>query len=356
MRWPYRGLTGGFMDFLTGKSGARSRSGGPFIWASVRNSGGMVLCSLALTVTGHASAEFYPEKPIRFIVPNPPGGGADLVARVIGRKLADNWRQQVVVDNRAGAGGIIGTDLAAKAEPSGYTLLLGYTANLCLAPSLFSKLPYDPVKDFSPVTLVGSTSYVLAVHPSVPAKSVKELVALARSKPGQLNFASVGNGQANHLAGELFKNMAGVRLEHVPYKGGGPALAAVLGGEAQLIFGSMLSTLPHVKAGRLRGLAITAANRSNVAADLPTIAEAGITGYDVSTWMGVLVPVKTREEIVAKLHSEITKILQAAEVRQRFFGEGLEPLTATPEAFAALIKIDTAKWAKVIKGANIHID
>ena len=319
-------------------------------------SGVLCMLVLALAVAHHAGAQGYPEKPIRFIVPNPPGGGADLVARVIGPKLADSWGQQVVVDNRAGAGGIIGTELAAKAEPNGYTLLLGFTANLCFAPSLFSKLPYDVVKDFSPVTLVGATSYVLAVHPSVPARSVKELVALARSKPGQLNFASNGNGQANHLAGELFKTMAGINMEHVPYKGGGPALAAVLGGETQMIFGSMLSTLPHVRAGRLRGLAVTAANRSTAAADLPTVAEAGVAGYEVSTWIGVLVPARTPKEIVAKLHAEIVKILQTTEVRQRFSGEGLEPLTTTPGEFAALIKADIAKWAEVIKGAGIRID
>ncbi len=326
------------------------------ICATVANGGCILLSLLALAASDHAGAQAYPEKPVRFVVPNPPGGGADLVARVIGRKLAEHWGQQVVVDNRAGAAGVIGTDLAAKAEPDGYTLLLGYTANLCFAPSLFRKLPYDPARDFSPVSLVGSTPYVLAVHPAVPAKSVKELLALARAKPGQLNFASIGNGQGNHLAGELFKNMTGVRLEHVPYKGGGPALAAVLSGEAQLIFGSMLSTLPHVKAARLRGLAVTGANRSNVAADLPTISEAGIAGYDVTTWMGVLVPARTRKDLVARLHAEITKVLRAPDVRQRFFGEGLEPLGATPEEFAALIASETAKWAKVIRGANIQID
>lgn len=317
-----------------------------------------ILCApiLALAFTAHAIAQGYPDKPIRFIVPNPPGGGADLVARVIGQKLADSWGQQVVIDNRAGAGGIIGTELAAKADPNGYTLMLGYTANLCFAPSLFDKLPYDTAKDFSPVILVGTTSYVLAVHPSVPVKSVKELIALAQLKPGQLNFASIGNGQANHLAGELFKIMAGVNLVHVPYKGGGPALAAAVGGEAQLIFGSALSTLVHVRAGRLRGLAITAAHRSPIASDLPTIAESGVTGYDMSTWIGVLVPAKTPKQIVARLHTEIAKILQIPEVKQRFSGNGLEPVMGTPAAFAALIRADIAKWAKVIKGAGIRIN
>lgn len=303
-----------------------------------------------------AGAQPYPGRPIRFIVPNPTGGGADLVARVIGQKLAVNLGQQVVIDNRAGAGGIIGTDLAAKSEPNGYTLMLGYTANLCFAPSLFSKLPYDPVRDFAPVTLVGSTYYLLAAHPSVPAKSVKELIALAQAKPGKLNFASNSNGQGNHLAGELFKNMAGVNLIHVPYKGGGPALAAVLGSEAQLIFGSTLSTLVHVKASRLRGLAITAANRSAFSADLPTIAEAGVPGYEMSTWIGVLVAANTPRELVAKLHAEIAGILQAADVRQRLSGDGFEPLGSSPAEFAALIKANIAKWAGVIKGAGIRID
>lgn len=311
---------------------------------------------LALAVAGHAGAQSYPNRPIRFIVPNPPGGGADLVARVVGQKLADSLGQQVVIDNRAGAGGIIGTDLAAKSEPNGYTLMLGYTANLAFAPSLFDKLPYDTVKDFSPVTLVGLSFYVLAAHPSVPVKSVKELIALAQSKPGQLNFASIGNGQGTHLAGELFNNMARVNLVHVPYKGGGPALVAVVGGEAQLIFGSALSTLVHVKAGRLRGLAITAAKRSAIIADLPTITEAGVAGYEMITWMGVLVPTRTPKEIVARLHAEIAKILQTTEVRQRFSGNGLEPVIGTPAEFAVLIKADIAKWAKVIKGAGIRIN
>jgi tripartite-type tricarboxylate transporter receptor subunit TctC len=320
-------------------------------------SGQLAFTALVLAAgAADAVAAGYPEKPIRFIVPNPPGGGADLVARVLGAKLTEHTGQQVVVDNRAGAAGVIGTDLAARAEPNGYTLLLGYTANLCFAPSLFAKLPYDPVRDFAPVTLVGSTAYVLAVHPSVPAKSVKELIALARAKPGQLNFASIGNGQGNHLAGELFNTMSGAQLQHVPYKGGGAAVSAVLSGEAQLIFGSMLSTLAHVRAGKLRALGITAVRRSSAAPDVPTIAESGLPGYSVSTWMGVLVPAGTRKDIVEKLHAEIVKALETPDVKQRFSSQGLELAVTTPAEFAQLIKSETGKWAKVIKSANLRIN
>ncbi|MBI3938197.1 MAG: tripartite tricarboxylate transporter substrate binding protein [Betaproteobacteria bacterium] len=325
---------------------------------AISHSGFWVWCALMLPIAavGHAAAQGYPEKPIRFIVPAPPGGGANIVARVIGQKLSDGWGQQVVVDNRGGAGGIIGTELAAKAEPDGYTLLLGLTANLSFAPSLFRNLPYDTTRDFAPVTLVGSTPYVLVVNPSIPVKSVKELIALARSRPGKLNFASTGNGAGNHLAGELFKNMTGVNLVHVPYKGGGQALTAVLSGEAQLIFGSMLSTLPHVKADKLRALAITGAKRSSAAPDVPTIAEAGVPGYDVTTWQGVLVPARTPKKIIARLHAEFVKILRMPDVRQRLSGEGFDLLGGTPGEFGKLIKADIEKWAKVVKQSGIRID
>ncbi|MBI4189060.1 MAG: tripartite tricarboxylate transporter substrate binding protein [Betaproteobacteria bacterium] len=316
---------------------------------------GLTAAVLAFSVGG-VRAQSYPSKPIRFIVPFVPGGGTDLVARTIGQKLNQTWDQQVVIDNRPGASGIIGTVLAAKAAPDGYTILLGFVGTISINPSLFSKLPYDPMKDFAPVTLATSQPLVLAVHTSVPAKSVKELIALAKSKPGQLTFASGGTGTDTHLSGEMFKTMAGIDIVHVPYKGIGLAVIDILGGHVAIIISSPPGVISHVKAGKLRALAVTSATRLRAMPDLPTIAESGLPGYDVSGWFGVLAPAGTPKDIVTKLNTEIVKILHLPDVREQLATLGLEITTSTPEQFAAYITAEIAKWAKVIKASGARAE
>lgn len=303
----------------------------------------------------NALAQVYPTKPIRMIVPFPPTAGSDIVARLVGQVLAVRLGQSVVVDNRPGAGGTLGAELAAKATPDGYTLLTistSHTVNV----TLYSKLPYDMVKDFAPVALVASTAPMLSVNLSVPAASVRELIALAKSKPGQLNFASSGVGSSSHLAGELFLSMAGIRLVHVPYKGSGPALSGLLAGEVQVAFFSIPSTLPHVKTGKLRALAVGSQARSRLLPDLPTIAESGVPNYDADTWYGVLVPARTPKGIIRRLNEEISSSLQTAEMRERLLRLGAEPFSSTPEKFADYIKFEIAKYAKIVKDIGVRIE
>lgn len=299
-------------------------------------------------------AQSYPSKPIRFIVAFPPGGGGDILARAVGQKIAASWGQQVVVDNRGGANGVIGSDIAAKAAPDGYTLLLGNIGPIAINASLYAKLPYDPVKDFSPVVLLAITQNILVVHPSVPVKSVKELIDLAKSRSGQLKFSSAGNGSLGHLAGELFKVKARIDAVHIPYRGGSLAVTALLGGEVEMSFASMPSALPHVKVGKLRALAVANPKRSSLAPDLPTMAEAGVPGVEASAWNGVLVPAGTPEQIVSKLNTEFVKILQMPDTRALVSSQGFEIADSTPEQFAAFIRAEIAKWAKVIKNFGIR--
>ena len=312
------------------------------------------LCFIALATlaaqSAHAQAPAvtYPVKQIRVIVPFPAGGPTDAIARAIGQSLSETWRQPVVVDNRPGAGGNIGTELAAKSPPDGYTLFIGTVAN-AINQSLFAKLPFDFVRDFAPVTQNYVTGLILAVHPSLPAHSVKELVALAKSHPGQLSYSSSGVGGTPHLAGELFSAMAGVKMVHVPYKGSAPAMADLLGGHIQLTFDNMLTVLPQVKAGKLRGLAVTMATRSPLAPELPTIAEAGLAGFEVKSWNGVVVPAGTPKEIIARLNGEIVRILRQPDLREKFLAQGVELVPTTPDEFGAFIRQDIAKWAKVIQ-------
>lgn len=303
-----------------------------------------------------ALAQTYPSKPIRFVVPFPPGGPADILTRAIGQKLTEGWGQQLVVDNRAGAGGTIGSDITAKAAPDGYTLLMGFVGTHAINPSLYGKLPYDNVKSFEPVSLVGTATIILVLHPSVPAKSVRELISLAKSKPGELTFGSPGNGTPQHLGGELFNTMAGVNMTHIPYKGAVPAITDLLGGRLSLIFSSAPPALPHVSTGKLRALAVTSAKRSPVAPELPTIAESGLPGYEVINWYGVLAPAGTQKEIVAKLNAEIVKIVNMADVKERLSPVGIETFSSTPAQFAAFIKEETAKWAKVVKFSGARLD
>jgi len=310
-----------------------------------------------LFASAGASAQSYPNKPIRLVVPYPAGGPLDIMARAIGQKLTEAWKQPVVVDNRAGAGGNIGADFVAKSAPDGYTLLMGAVATHAINPSLYSKIPYDPVKDFAPVALVAQVPNILVVNPALPAKTVQELIDLARAKPGYLNFASGSTGSTGHLAGELFNTMAGVKMVHIPYKGAAPATADLLGGQVQLMFDNLASALPNVKAGKLRALAVTTLARSPAMPDLPTIAESGLPGFDLTTWFGILVPAGTPPEIVARLNAEIVRALNAKDMRERLEKMGAEPpANNTPEHFAAFIRAEAAKYAKVVKESGAKVD
>ena len=309
----------------------------------------ILLAAIAVTnVQAQVPGANYPAKQIRVIVPFPAGGPTDAIARAIGQKLSETWGQPVIVDNRPGAGGNIGTELAAKSPADGYTLFIGTVAN-AINQSLFAKLPFDFVRDFAPVTQNYVTGLILAVHPSLPAHSVKELIALAKAHPGQLSYSSSGVGGTPHLAGELFNSMAGVTMVHVPYKGSAPAMADLLGGHIQLTFDNMLTVLPQVKAGKLRGLAVTMTTRSPLTPELPTVAEAGLKGFEVKSWNGVVVPAGTPKEIIVRLNGEIVRILRQPDLREKFLVQGVELMPTTPEEFGAFIKQDIAKWAKVIQ-------
>ncbi len=303
----------------------------------------------------NASAQNYPTKPIRIIVPFSAGGSTDLVARAVTAHLDDVLKQPLVVDNRPGAGNINGTDMVAKAAPDGYTLL-AVAASFTITPNLRKKLPFDPVRDFAPVSQLAILPHVLVLHPSVQAKSVKELIALATAKPGELNIASSGVGTSTHLAAEQFMHMTGTRMLVVPYKGGAPGTAALLGGEVQAYFATISTALPHIKSGKLRALAVTSAKRSSVAPDLPTVAEAGVAGYEHSSWVGILAPAKTPRAVIDKLHSEITKIVQLPEVKTLFLSNGLESVGNSPKEFEAVIKTEIAKWQKLVKSAGIPVE
>jgi tripartite-type tricarboxylate transporter receptor subunit TctC len=305
---------------------------------------------------GPATAQTYPSKPIRLVVPFPPGGSLDVVARAIGQKLAEAWGQPVVIDNRPGAGGNIGADLVAKSAPDGYTILEGALSTHAVNVSLYSRMPYDPVKDFAPITLVAVTPNVLVVNASFPVNSVPELIAYAKAHPGKLSFGSGSNGSAGHLAGELFKTEAGVDMVHVPYKGAAPALQALLAGDTQLMFDNLANSMPQWKAGKLKALAVTTAKRSALAPELPTLAETGLPGFDIYTWWGFMAPAGTPKEIVAKWNTEVARILGTPEMRQFFAQQGAEPAPTTPEQFGALIKSEISKYAKIVKASGAKVD
>ncbi len=313
-----------------------------------------LICAL-LPAWPASAAEAYPDKPIRLIVPQPPGGTSDILARVLALKLAENLRQQIIIDNRAGASGTIGTDLAAKSPPDGYTLVLVYTTH-ATTPGIYGKLPYDPVADFAPITLAAAAPLLLVVHPKIPVTSVKELIAYAKTRPGELNFCSAGNGSGSHLAGELFNTMTGVKLTHIPYKGSGLAITELIGGQVQLMFAGIVPIDPHVKSGRVRSIAVSSAKRSVAIPQVPTIAESGLPGFEVVGWYGVLAPARTPHPIVARLHNEFIKILQTQDIRDRLLSEGAEPVGNTPAEFTAFIKTDIGRWAKVIKAAGAKLD
>jgi len=313
----------------------------------------LVICAVSPSL---AHAQSYPNKTIRMIVPFPAGGATDIVARLVAQKLGDAVGQQVIVDNRGGAAGTIGSDLAAKSPPDGYTILIGTSSTHAIAQSLYAKLPYDSIRDFTPVIGIATATIVLSMHPSVPAKTVRELIVLAKAKPDALSFASSGSGGVSHLVGEMFKAQAGVQMLHIPYKGDAPALADLVGGQVSLEFGTALSFLPYIQSGRLKALAVTSLKRSQVMPDVPTVAESGLKGFEALQWFGVFAPAGTRAEVVTRLNTEIVKILQTADMRERLTKLASEVMADTPEQFAAFQKAEIAKWARVVKDSGARID
>jgi tripartite-type tricarboxylate transporter receptor subunit TctC len=315
---------------------------------------------LALALLGSAPAAWaqaspYPDKPVKLVVPYPPGGPTDIVARVVAQKLQDALGQPFVVENRPGAGGNPGAEAVARSAPDGYTLVVATTAH-AINPSLFSKLSYQLMKDFAPVSQLTAGPLVIVAHPALPANNVKELIALAKSKSGGLNFGSSGNGQSTHLSAELFSAMAGVKMSHVPYKGSAPALTDVMAGQTDLMFDTMLSALPHVKAGKLKALAVTSAQRSPVAPDVPTVAEGGLPGYEAIAWNGLLAPAGTPAPVVAKLNAELKKVLESPDVKQRFEAQGFTPMWNSPTDYRAFMQAEVDKWAKVVKTSGATVD
>jgi len=298
----------------------------------------------------------YPDKPIRLIMPYPAGGSIDTAGRAVAQKLADTFSQQIVIDNRTGAGGVIGTETAARAVPDGYTLVIGGTGTLALSPHLHRNLPYDPMRDFAPVTMLIASPYVIVVHPSVAANNVKELIALAKAKPGQINYASGGAGSAPHFASEMFNTAAGVKLTHVPYKGSTPGVIDLIGGQVQVMFTGIPSVLAYIKSNRVRALGVTGKARTAALPDVPTVIESGVPGYVVSPWFGLLVPARTPHAVIATLHRETVKVLRSPALLERFAVEGVDPVGDTPEHFAAYIKEEIVKWGKVVKDTGMRVE
>ena len=327
----------------------------PGWWQSVQRWFAIAMVAMASFASTAVSAQQYPIRPIRLVVPFAPGGGTDIIARLVAQDLGQAWGQPVVVDNRGGGGGIIGTEIAAKAAPDGYTMML-CSLGLSYAPALYSKLPYDTEKDLLPVSQVATQPFVYVVIPSLGVGSMKELIALAKAKPGEIRYGSGGSGGSSHLGTELLRTMTGINLVHVPYKGTGPALTAMLGGEIQVQLIGISSVVPHMKSGRMRALAVSGAKRSAAAPGVPTVAEAGVPGYAFDVWYGLLYPAGTPRAIVGKASAGINDVLKSPALAQRFAAVGLEPAGSTPDAFAKLIRSEMAKWRKVVKEANIRIE
>ena len=303
-----------------------------------------------------AQAQTYPAKPVRLLVPFPPGGGVDGVARIAFQKLSESLNQQFIIDNRGGSAGVIAAETAARAAPDGYTLFFGTTATQTITPHYYKKLPYDPIKDFAPINLLAGAGYILVVHPSLQAQSVKEFIALAKAKPGAFNFSSSGNGTVIQLTMELFRSMAGISLLHVPYKGAAPALADLLSGQIQLTFNPASVVMPHVRSGRLRALGVSSARRTPLAPELPTIAEAALPGYEANGWYAVLAPAGTPQPIITRLNRELQNVIADRDVKERFAATGVEPIGSTPEQFAAYMRDEYAKWGKVIRATGVKAD
>ena len=318
--------------------------------------GSALLAALLLTVMGQACAQNYPLKTVRVIVPFPPGGSTETLARMLSVKLAEMWGQQIIIDNRPGAGGIIGTELGAKAAPDGYTLLMGSGAPLTIVPGFPAKLPYDSLKDFAPIINAAAVPNVVALHPSVPARNIKELVALARARPDQLTFASNGSGSPGHLAGELLKSMTNTRITHVPYKGSAPATMALASGETSMTFTTTTAVLPHAKAGRIKIIAVTTLQRVPQFPEYPTVAESGLAGYEAISWFGLVAPAAISPELVKKIHADALQVLNTSDMKSRIAGLGATPIGNTPEQFRAQIRDDLAKWARIIKQSGATAD
>jgi tripartite-type tricarboxylate transporter receptor subunit TctC len=319
----------------------------------------VLAAAVALQAAEQAAAQpesRYPVKPIRIIVPSSPGSGPDIMARAVGQKLTDAFGQPVVVDDKPGAGGIIGSEAAAKSPPDGYTLIMSNAGSHAVNASLYAKLPYDPIADFAPVTLVAMAPNILIVHPALPARSVKELIALGKSKPGELAFGSGGNGSTAHLSAEMFKTMAGIDVVHVPFKGAPGAVIGVISGQVAFAMPNIPPALPQVRSGKLRALAVTTSKRSTAVPELPTVAEAGVPGYEATAWFGVLAPAATPQPIIARLNAAIVKSLRTPDMQQRIAAEGADVVGNTPEEFAAIIRRDIAKWAKVVKASGARAD
>ncbi len=318
----------------------------------------LVLLAAAATLAASPSsfAQAYPAHPIRFIVPYPAGGPLDTVARMLAQKVSESVKQPVIVENKPGAGGNIGADFVAKSAPDGYTILMGAVATHAINPTLYESIPYDAERDFQPVTQVAATPNVLVVNPTLPVTNVREFIAYAKAHPGQLNFGSGSTGSAGHLAGELFKTMAGVEMTHVPYKGAAPAMRDLIGGQIQLMFDNLASSLGQMRAGKVRALAVTTARRTPLAPELPTIAESGLPGFDISTWFGVFLPAHAAPEVVQRLHAEFVRALGAPDVREKMAHLGAEPVGSTPEEFSAFIRSEARKYAVVIKASGAKVD
>lgn len=314
----------------------------------------LTLC--AVFAAAPAQSQTWPSKPIRFIVPFPPGGGTDVMARAVAPKLGEGLGQQVVVDNRSGAGGMIGVELAAKSPPDGYTLGIATVGQISINPNLYAKMPFDPVKDLAPVTMAGNIFNVLIVHPALPAPSVKALIALARARPGELNYGSSGTGAADHLSAELFQVMTKTKMVHVPYKGGPLAMIDLISGNLQLMFSTVPTAVGLIKGGKVRAMAITNSKRYPLMPELPTVAEAGIPGFAVNNWTGVFIPAATPPAVVTRLNAEFVKVLAMPDVKKRLMDNGIDAVSNTPQQFAAYIRGETAKWASVIKDANVKVD
>ena len=331
---------------------------GPLITRAAKPAAAFALAAAAAGISSGgfaASADDpgrYPERPVRLLVGFAPGGGTDTTARAIANKLSQSLGQQVIIDNRPGAAGNIATQIVANASPDGYTLLMGTIAALAINPTLYGNLPFDPVGDFAPITQAVNSTNVLVVHPSVKANNVQELVALAKASPGKVLYGSSGVGGAGHLAGELFCTLAGVKMTHVPYKGGGPVMIDLIAGQVQSVFATAATAIPHIKTGKIRPLGVTTLKRAGMLPDIPTIAEQGLKGFDANNWYGLLAPAKTPRPIVQKLNAEVVKALQMPDIKQYLFSQGLDPAPTTPEEFGAYIKSEMAKWAKVVRAAG----
>jgi tripartite-type tricarboxylate transporter receptor subunit TctC len=315
-----------------------------------------VLVAAAVLVPGSAAGQSYPAKPIRLIIGFPPGGGTDIIGRIVAQRLGEGLKQQIIVDNRGGASGLIAAEILAKEPADGHSIMMAHTAAMSILPSLYATLPYDPVRDFAPISLVAISPQLVVAHPSLPVKNVKELIALARARPNQIHFASVGNGSVQHLAGEMFNLQAGVKMVHVPYKGAGPAVIDLVGGHVQLSFDVIPVVIGHIKAGKLRPIAVTSEKRTPLMPDVATVNEGGLKGFDLSTWWGLVAPARVRPEVVARLHAETVKTLAQPDVRERIAANGADAVGNSPEEFASFIRNERAKYARIIKEANIKLD